>query len=144
MPRISSGEPSAAAVPYCAGMPDTCLYISVVITSIPQVALIAKRGGEWQGSYALIDFDELTYSAYLNALIEGRPRRNNPYLEKDHQDIGESHFSIQFLPAYVVAMPARALGVSTSTAFILLTPIMAIASSLAIFWLLCERPCSRP
>jgi hypothetical protein len=110
--------------------------VVVVITSIPQISLIVKRGGEWHGSYALIDFDELTYSAYLNALIEGRPRRNNPYLERDHQDIGESHFSIQFLPAYVVAIPARALGLSTSTAFILLIPIMAIASSLAIFWLL--------
>lgn len=110
--------------------------IVVVVTSIPQLNLILKRGNTWQGAYALTDFDELSYSAYVNALISGRPRRNNPYLEKDHQDIGESYFSIQFLPAYVIAMPARALGVSTSTTFILLTPLMAFASSLAIFWLL--------
>jgi hypothetical protein len=112
----------------------------VVVTSIPQVSLIAKQGAAWQGSYALLDFDELTYSAYLNALIEGRPRRNNPYLGKqsDLAGIGESHFSIQFLPAYAVALPARALGISASTTFILLAPLMAFASALAIFWLLFE------
>ena len=114
--------------------------VVVVITSIPQAGLIAKRGGEWQGSYALIDFDELTYSAYLNALIHNSPRRNNPYLgrESDQRNIGESHFSIQFLPAYAVALPARALGISTSTTLILLARLMAFASTLAIFWLLVQ------
>lgn len=110
----------------------------MVVTSIPQVGLVIKRGNAWHGSYAIMDFDELTYSAYINSLIDGRPRRNNPYLKKesDRQNVGESLFSIQILPAYVIAWPARALGVSTSTAFILLTPLMAFCSSLAIFWLL--------
>lgn len=107
----------------------------VVVTSIPQISLIVKRGTEWQGSYALIDFDELSYSAYLNAIIEGRPRRNNPYLGKEDL-IRENLFSIQFLPPFMIALPARALGISTSTAFILLAPLMAFASSLAVFWLL--------
>lgn len=110
--------------------------VVVIVTSIPQVSLIMKQGAAWQGSYALTDFDELSYSAYINALINGRPRSNNPYLDKNHQDSGESYFSIQFLPAFAIAVPARALGVSTSTAFILLTPLMAFASSLTIFWLL--------
>ena len=111
--------------------------IVVVITSIPQVGLIVKRGGEWHGSYALIDFDELTYSAYLNALIEGRPRRNNPYLTRESERaMGESHFSIQFLPAYAVALPVRALGISTSTALIVLARLVAFVSGLAVFWLL--------
>lgn len=112
--------------------------VVVVITSIPQAGLIAKRGGEWQGSYALIDFDELSYAAYLNALIHGRPRRNNPYLgtESDHRTTGESYFSIQSLPAYAVALPARALGLSTSTTLIVLARLMAFASALAVFWLL--------
>jgi hypothetical protein len=111
--------------------------VVVVVTSIPQVSLIVRRGDAWQGSYALTDFDELAYSAYVNALIDGRPRRNNPYLPKDsdRQNIGESYFSIQFLPAFAIALPARALGISTSTAFILLTPLMAFAASLAVFWL---------
>ena len=110
----------------------------VVVTSIPQASQVIKRGAAWEGSYALIDFDELSYSAYVNALIDGRPRRNNPYLgkESDKTEIGESYFSIQFLPAYTVALPARVLGISASTAFILLAPLMAFASSLAIFWLL--------
>src|SRR5262245_33510055 len=108
--------------------------VVVVVTSIPQLSLIIRRGDAWQGSYALTDFDELAYSAYVNAIIEGRPRRNNPYLASD-QNIGESYFSIQSLPAFAIALPARALGISTSTAFILLTPLMAFASSLAVFWL---------
>ena len=111
--------------------------VVVVVTSIPQAGLIIKRGGEWQGSYAMIDFDELSYSAYLNAIIEGRPRRNNPYLSPESDGrIGESYFSIQFVPAYAIALPARALGISTSTTFIVLGRLMAFASALAVFWLL--------
>jgi hypothetical protein len=112
--------------------------VVVVITSIPQIGLIVKQGKEWHGSYALIDFDELSYAAYLNTLIHGRPRRNNPYLarESDQRNIGESYFSIQSLPAYVVALPARVLGLSTSTTLIVLARLMAFASALAIFWLL--------
>ena len=108
--------------------------VVAVISFIPQVSLIVKRGTLWNGSYALIDFDEASYSAYLNSLIEGAPRRNNPYLGTDSDR--ESLFSIQFLPPYIIALPARAFGISASTAFILLTPLMAFASSLAIFWLL--------
>jgi hypothetical protein len=114
--------------------------IVAVVTSIPQLNLMIKQGSSWQGSYALMDFDELVYSGYLNAVINGRPRRNNPHLatQSDQHDSGESFFSIQFLPAFVVALPARALGISASTAFILLTPLMAFVSSLAIFWLLLQ------
>jgi hypothetical protein len=112
--------------------------VVVVITSIPQIGLMVKRGGEWQGSYALIDFDELSYAAYLNSLIDGRLRRNNPYLgrESDRRNLGESYFSIQSLPAYAVALPARALGLSTSTTLIVIARVMAFASALAVFWLL--------
>lgn len=112
--------------------------VVVVITSIPQIGLIVKRGAEWHGSYALIDFDELSYAAYLNSLIDGRPRRNNPYLgrESDQRKIGESYFSLQLLPAYAIALPARALGISTSTTLIVLARLMAFASALAMFWLL--------
>lgn len=112
--------------------------IVVVVTSIPQVGLVIKRGGEWNGSYALIDFDEIVYSAYLEALIEGSPRRNNPYLgrESDQRAVGESYFSIQFLPAYTIALPARVLGLSTSTTLILLARLAAFAAALAVFWLL--------
>lgn len=112
--------------------------VVVVVTSIPQMSLILKRGSAWQGSYALMDFDELSYSAYLNALVQGRPRRNNPYLgrESDQRNVGESYFSIQFVPAYAIALPARVLGISTSTTLIVVARLMAFASALAIFWLL--------
>lgn len=110
--------------------------VVVVITTIPQIGLVVKRGGEWQGTYALVDFDELSYSAYLNALMEGRPRRNNPYLGgKSERNTGENYFSIQSLPVYAIVLPARALGISTSTTLIVLARIMAFASALAIFWL---------
>jgi hypothetical protein len=83
--------------------------------------------------------DEVAYAAYINALIEGRPRRNDPYTGRDDRPNApqsESLFSIQFVPAYAVALPARMLGISATTAFIVLTPLMAFCSSLAVFWLL--------
>ena len=40
------------------------------------------RGAEWHGAYALVDGDEFLYSAYINALIENRPRRNDPELAR--------------------------------------------------------------
>lgn len=105
----------------------------------PQVNLWLARGADWQGSYVLVQGDEIAYSAYINALIEGRPRRNDPFMGKDDvpgAPLPESLFSIQFIPAYAVALPARALHVTASTAFIFLIVICAIMSSLAIFWLL--------
>jgi hypothetical protein len=105
----------------------------------PQINLWMARGSEWAGSYVPVQGDEVAYSAYINALIDGRPRRNDPYTGRDDapgQAQPESLFSIQFIPAYLIALPARALGVSASTAFIALIFIAAIASSLAIFWLL--------
>lgn len=114
--------------------------VVAVVTSIPQVSLIIERGTSWQGSYAFMDFDELVYSGYVNTLIRGESRKNNPHLAKrpNQHQVEESFFSIQFLPAYVVALPARILGISASTAFILLTPLMAFLSALAIFWLLVQ------
>lgn len=113
----------------------------VLVTLIPQASLWIIRGREWQGAYALTDTDELAYSAYLNSLINGKPRRNNP----ESPDVGpgnlrqpESIFSIQFIPPYVVAFGARLLGISASSSFIILTPLLAFASSLAVFWLLRE------
>ena len=105
----------------------------------PQINLWLARGTQWQGSYVLTQGDEIAYSAYVNALIDGRPRRNDPFNGRDDlpgKPTYESLFSIQFLPAYAIALPARFLGLSTDTAFIWLIVIGAITSSLAIFWLL--------
>ena len=111
----------------------------VLITLIPQILLWSKTGSHWQGAYAYTDTDELAYSAYLNSLIHGKPRRNNPETPNvDNSSRHESIFSIQFIPPTVVAFVARLLGLSASTSFILLTPLMAFISSMAVFWLLME------
>ena len=44
--------------------------------------------------------------------------------------------SIQFVPAYSLALTASWLGLSAMTMFILLTPLVSVASMLAIFWLI--------
>jgi hypothetical protein len=110
------------------------------VTAIPQLNIAFRRGSDWQGSYALIDYDELAYSSYIHSLIGGRTRRNDPYSgpEEPRKKGEENLFSVQFLPAYAVALPSRILGLSASTAFILLLPLMAFASSLALFWLLTQ------
>ncbi len=105
----------------------------------PQLQLWATQGRDWNGAYAYYDIDEEAYSAYLNALIHGRPRRNDPYTGRDHSvgaPLPESLFSIQFVPPYTVALVARALGLTASSAFIALAFIIPLVSSLAVFRLL--------
>jgi hypothetical protein len=111
----------------------------VLLSLIPQLHLWYVRGGEWKGAYATLQGDEFLYSAYVNALIDGRPRRNDPFAGLDStpkSPLPESAFSIQFVPAYVIALLARALGASASTAFIVLVGIAALLASLSVFWLL--------
>ncbi|HYY59608.1 MAG TPA: hypothetical protein VE842_19925 [Pyrinomonadaceae bacterium] len=114
--------------------------VAVMFLSLyPQLELWLAHDRSWNGAYAYYDIDEEAYSAYLNALIEGRPRRNDPYTGRDASasaPLPESLFSIQFLPAYAVALAARALGLSASSAFIALAFIVPLASALAVFWLL--------
>lgn len=113
----------------------------MILALYPQFNLWAERGKDWNGAYAYMDTDEVAYSAYLNALIDGRPRRNDPYIGRDHRADApqpESLFSIQFAPAYMIAVPARLFGLSTSTVFIALAIIAAFASSLTIFRLVWE------
>ncbi|MDQ1591510.1 MAG: hypothetical protein QOG71_2137 [Pyrinomonadaceae bacterium] len=110
-----------------------------LLALLPQAHLWYTRGGDWQGAYASFDGDETAYAAYLAALIAGRPRLNDPYAGLDHTaaaPLSESLFSIQFVPAYALALPARALSLDASTVFIALTPLVAFAATLALFWLL--------
>ena len=111
--------------------------VLAVITSLPQIYLCYERGSKWNGEYAYLDGDEFAYSAYVNALIEGRPRRNDPYTGEDGGS-SETLFSIQFIPPYCIAVPARIFAVSASTAFIILLPVGTIASALILFALLFE------
>jgi hypothetical protein len=112
-----------------------------LLSFYPQVHLWVTQSNSWQHAIAYNQGlgDEVAYAAYVNALIEGKPRRNDPYTGRDDSSdtrLPESLFSIQFVPAYTIALPARALGISATTAFILLTPIIAFGSSLLVFWLL--------
>ena len=111
----------------------------VLLSLIPQIHLWYVRGGEWNGAYATLQGDEFLYSAYVNALIDGRPRRNDPFAglnSTPKSPLPETAFSIQFVPAYVIALPARAFGASASTVFIVLVAIAGLLASLSVFWLL--------
>jgi hypothetical protein len=108
-----------------------------LITSLPQLCLVYVRGSDWNGSCAYLDTDEFAYAAYTNALIDDRPRRNDPYSGKDDGTF-ETLYSIQFLPAYSVALPARIFHLSTATAFIVLLPLATVAAGIMLFWFLTE------
>jgi hypothetical protein len=112
-------------------------FALAVITLIPQFHLWYVRGSEWNGSCALLDPDELAYQAYTNALIDGRPRRNDPFTGLDNGSF-ETLFSIQFLPPYAVAIPSRLFHVSVDTAFIVLIPFVVFATVLVLWKLLFE------
>ena len=116
----------------------TCLAMTF-LSLIPQIHLWLVRGREWNGAYVSLQGDEPFYSAYINSLIDGRARRNDPYAARDNSrqsSIPESTFSIQFLPAYVISLLARTFGASASTALIVLLGAAGFFASLSIFWLL--------
>ena len=59
----------------------------MILGLYPQMHLWAREGRSWAGAYAYFDRDEVAYSAYLQALIDGRPRRNDPYTGYDLQGV---------------------------------------------------------
>src|SRR5688572_1834626 len=92
----------------------TCLAM-VVLALLPQIHLWIVRGQDWNGGYVSPHVDEPLYSAYVNSLINGRARKNDPFGGKDSSatvPLPESTFSIHPLPAYAIALPARAVGIS--------------------------------
>ena len=81
----------------------------------PQIILWYDRGAQWQGQFATFHADEYLYSAYLNSLIEGRPRRNDPFTGgpgSEKQSLPETAFSIQFLPPSILASAAKVFRLS--------------------------------
>ncbi|MEO6589172.1 MAG: hypothetical protein ABIP06_07680 [Pyrinomonadaceae bacterium] len=97
------------------------------------------RGAEFSGAFASCDLDEMAYASYLQALIDGRPRKNDPYTGRDDENGSgqyESLFSIQFFPAYLAAIPARILGLSGAQLMPILSFVSAFFTALAIFWLI--------
>lgn len=111
----------------------------MLLALIPQIHFWMVRGRDWNGAYATIQGDEFLYSAYINALIDGRPRRNDPFAGQDNTPqtpLPESSFSVQFIPAYAISLPSRALGLSASTSFIVLMLLTGVLSSLVLYWIL--------
>ena len=58
--------------------------LAITLLSVyPQLLMWGVRGREWNGSFAEVDGDEWAYSAYIQALIDGRRRRNDPYTGRE-------------------------------------------------------------
>ncbi|MGD9561458.1 MAG: A24 family peptidase [Pyrinomonadaceae bacterium] len=108
-----------------------CLY--------PQFKMLYLRGDAWNGHYAYNDIDEVAYASYVRALIDGRPRKNDPYSGRDDSPAtpqAESLFSIQFAAPYTIAIPARLLGIGTPWAMTIAGAIAGFLAALAAFWLI--------
>lgn len=108
-----------------------CLY--------PQFKMLYLRGDAWNGHYAYNDIDEVAYASYVRALIDGRPRKNDPYSGRDDSTATpqpESLFSIQFAAPYTIAIPARILGIGTPWAMTIAGAMAGFFAALAAFWLI--------
>lgn len=111
------------------------VVIVLFLAIYPQINIWMAQGANWNGAYVVSNYDEVAYSAYVNSLIDGRPRKNDPFTGRDDVQT-ESLYSIQFIPAYAIAVPARLFGLSASNAFLALNFLIPIFSTLAIFFLL--------
>lgn len=114
-------------------------FVVALFALFPQIAVWNERGDNYNGVFASNDLDEPAYAAYLQALIDGRPRKNDPYSGRDETAENpqyESIFSTQFAAPYLVAIPARVLGLNASQMFIALLWLASFATALALFWLL--------
>src|SRR5207247_3503238 len=110
-----------------------------IFSLYPQLKMWNVRGSEWQGNYAYNDIDEVAYASYVKALVDGRPRINDPYTGRDDSPANpqpESLFSIQFAAPYTLAIPARLFGISTPWMMIIGGAVAAALTALAIFWFL--------
>jgi hypothetical protein len=110
-----------------------------VFTLYPQFKMLYLRGDNWQGHYAYNDIDEVAYASYVRALIDARPRKNDPYTGRDDSPESpqpESLFSIQFAAPYTIALPARVLGVPVTWAMTISGALAGFLTALAIFWLI--------
>jgi hypothetical protein len=110
-----------------------------VFTLYPQFKMLYLRGDDWNGHYAYNDIDEVAYASYVRALIDGRPRKNDPYTGRDDSPKTpqpESLFSIQFAAPYSIAIPARIFGIGTPWAMTLSGALAGFLAALAAFWLI--------
>ena len=110
-----------------------------IFSLYPQFKMFYLRGAEWNGHYAYNDIDEVAYASYLKAMIDGRPRKSDPYTGRDDSPENpqpESIFSIQFAGPYTIAIPARLFGIPATWAMTISGAVAAFLTALAIFWLI--------
>lgn len=110
-----------------------------VFSLYPQMKLWYLRGAEWQGNYAYNDIDEVAYASYVKALVDGRPRRSDPYTGNDDSPETpqpESLFSIQFAAPYTLAIPSRLLSIPVPWLMTIGGAAAAALTALAVFWFL--------
>ncbi|HEV2762093.1 MAG TPA: hypothetical protein VGV38_03785, partial [Pyrinomonadaceae bacterium] len=135
-----SGETARGARGLRLWLPGLLAALAVLALALyPHVSFRLARGANWNGTTATAHGDEAVYAAYLNALIDGRPRRSDPFTGRDDSADApqrESYFSIQFVPAYAAALPARLFGASAAGALLGLTCFAALVSALVLFRLL--------
>ncbi|MDT7604180.1 MAG: hypothetical protein QOF61_2177, partial [Acidobacteriota bacterium] len=108
----------------------------LLLALAPQAHFRHARGANWHGEFAYAHGDEVTYAAYVNALIDGRPRRSDPYAGRDEragEPLAESYISIQFVPPLFVARAARVFGLDTARAFVWLAVAASLACALTLF-----------
>ena len=106
-----------------------------LVTLWPTLTLWFERGVNYNGFYGLQQYDEEFYAGYINTLLLGRPRQSDP-AQCGGTSNYESLFSIQFVPAYLIAIPTRFLGISVSTVFIVLMPLIAFLAILSVYVLI--------
>lgn len=104
-----------------------------LLSLYPQFYLEYRRGDSYNGAAFFYENDETAYAAYLQALIDGRPRKNDVYSGGGAPQAYETFITIQFIPAYAVAVPARLLGINSEKAFLFVSAICALLTSLAVF-----------
>lgn len=104
-----------------------------LLSLYPQFSLQYSRGPEYNGAAFLNDNDESVYLAYLQSLIDGRPRKNNIYVGGAAES-PETFLSIQFLPAYTVALLSRTFGLTAEAVFPILSFLFAFATALSLYW----------
>ena len=112
------------------------------LTVLPQIELWLVRSPGWPVPFVYYKGDQSMYLAYVNALLDGRPRRNDPFTGRDRGPwpsggvAGESYLSIQFIPAYVLSCAARIAGAPAASVFAGLRVFSGVASILIFFWLI--------
>ncbi|HRH42186.1 MAG TPA: hypothetical protein PKY82_11215 [Pyrinomonadaceae bacterium] len=113
------------------------LIISVFALA-PQIDLWMNCENQCHGIYAITDIDEPFYAAYLQSLMDGKPRRNSPYsgaVDSETTPQKESGLSIQFLATYPPVFFAKIFNLSISNLMILTSLLVGFFAAIAVYWL---------